>query len=125
MSRRRSPSRRSFRPQAGHPSGEPQKVAAFGSEWVAAFPSEWVAAFTSESLAGFARNTQEVNVSLEAGVYQDDRRREEPAVRMLIGLEESQDVLEVIPQLLMGEKFSLSCGKPLSHEKDSSAGQRS
>jgi hypothetical protein len=58
MSRRRSPSRRSFRQQAGHPSDEPQKVAAFSSESVAAFPSEWVAAFTSESLAGFARNTQ-------------------------------------------------------------------
>ena len=41
MSRRRSPFRRSFRQQAGHPTDDPQKVAAFTSEWVAAFVSEW------------------------------------------------------------------------------------
>jgi transposase len=58
VSRRRSPASRSFRQQAGHPSDEPQKVAAFTSEWVAAFGSESVAAFASESVAGFARNPQ-------------------------------------------------------------------
>jgi hypothetical protein len=56
VSRRRSPSRRSFRQQAGHPSDDPQKVAAFTSEWVAAFVSEWVAAFASEWWPPSSRN---------------------------------------------------------------------
>src|SRR5215213_7055496 len=56
VSRRRSPARRSFRQQAGHPSDDPQKVAAFTSEWVAAFVSEWVAAFTSEGWPPSRRN---------------------------------------------------------------------
>src|SRR5688572_25359155 len=68
VSRRRSPARRSFRQQAGHHSDDPQKVAAFASEWVAAFVSEWVAAFASEWVAGFARNPQEERDRLRRAV---------------------------------------------------------
>jgi hypothetical protein len=52
MPRCRSPERRSFRPQAGHPFRRDRKVAAFTSEQVAAFTPERVAALLSESVAG-------------------------------------------------------------------------